>query len=189
MVRRDSFAIAWIVVKWSAPTNSIDRGALTGGMRRREEALGQGVAAEEKSGVGGVAPEGVPEEWDGGDIAGEEAGSVMRITAQELPGGKIGDKEKLDGAEERGETDTGDSAAIAEPKADGYVDEETGVNDEYHAELVETDKQVARKKRKQRKCEGEAAVLEDRAGEERHGADGREIPGMRGDAHGGGHYN
>ena len=113
----------------------------------------------------------------------------MRIAAQELPGGEIGDEEKLDGAEERGETDTSDGAAVAEPKADEDAEKKTGVDDEHHAELVETDKQIARKKREQRKCEGEAAVIEDRAREERHGADGREIPGVRGDANGGGQSN
>ncbi len=54
----------------------------------------------------------------------------MRIAAQKLPDGKIGYEEKLDGAEERCETDAGDGAAIAEPEADGNVDEETDVDDE-----------------------------------------------------------
>src|SRR5882762_3582037 len=39
----------------------------------------EGEAAEEKSGVDDVSCEGVPEERNGGDVAGKEAGSVMRI--------------------------------------------------------------------------------------------------------------
>ena len=125
--------MAWIAVEEGAAccsaTNSIGGGALTGGMRRGKEMFGQGIATEEKNGVGRVAREGVPEKWNGGDVTCEEAGSVMRIGFHELPYGEIADEEKLDGAEERGETDTCDGAAAAQPEADGNADEETRVND------------------------------------------------------------
>src|SRR5260370_37640254 len=118
--------MAWIVVERGAaccaPTNSLRRGALDGGLQRGEETFGQGVAAEEKSGVKAVAGEGVPEEWNGGDVAGQEAGEVVRIRLHELPDGEIAGEEKLDGAEERGEAATGHGAAGARPQAAGGGD-------------------------------------------------------------------
>ncbi len=104
----------------------------------------------------------------------------MLITSKELPDGEITHEEKLDGAEERGETNTGNRAAAAEPEADSYVDEEAGIDDRDY--FVEADEDVAGEQREEREEEGEAAVLEDCAGEEGHGADGREVPGMRSDA-------
>src|SRR5216684_1787746 len=73
---------------------------------------------------------------DAGDVAGEEAGGGVREAAEELPDGEIGDEEELDGAEERGEANARDGAAIAKPEADCDVDEEAGVNDEH--QFVET---------------------------------------------------
>src|SRR5438552_702418 len=85
---------------------------------------------EQQRGVEGVAREGIPEEGNAGEIAGGKAGSGFGIGVQKPPDGKIRDQEELDGAEERGNRDAGDGAAVAEPETDGYVDEETGVDDE-----------------------------------------------------------
>src|SRR5713101_6330662 len=105
---------------------------LLGGLAQRgEEPFGEGVAAEEERGIEGVAGEGVPEKRDAGDVAGEEAGGGVREAAEELPDGEIGDEEELDGAEESGQADGRDGAAVAKPDADGDVDEETGVDDEH----------------------------------------------------------
>ena len=89
-----------------------------GPMQRGNETFGQSVAAEKKSGVNSVTRKGVPEKWNGGNIAGEEAGRVMGIGAHEFPESEIADEEELNGAEERGETDASDGAAVAQPKAD-----------------------------------------------------------------------
>jgi len=72
----------------------------------------------------------------------------VREAAEELPDSEIGDQEELDGAEERGEADAGDGAAIAEPEADGDIDEKAGVNDEH--QFVETDEKVAGEQGQQR---------------------------------------
>src|SRR6267378_2470384 len=121
---------------------------LVGGLAERgEKAFGEGVAAEEERGVEGVASEGVPEKRDAGDVASEEAGGGMREAAEELPDGEIGDEEELDGAEERGEANARDGAAIAKPEADCDVDEEAGVNDEH--QFVETNEKVAGEKSEQ----------------------------------------
>lgn len=158
-----------------------------GRMQRGNETFGQGVAAEKKSGVKSVASEGVPKKWNGGDVAGAEAGSVVRIGVHELPEGEIRDEEELDSAEERGETDAGDGAAVAEPEADVYADEEAGVDDRDY--FVEAYEEVAGKEREEREEKGEAAVLEDRTGKEGHGANGSEIPGMGRNAQGGSENN
>ena len=78
-------------------------------------------------------------------------------------------------------------AAIAEPVADGNVDEEAGIDDEH--EFVEADENVAEEEREKGKEKREAAVTQNGAGEERHRADGRKIPRMRSDAQGGGKHN
>ena len=111
----------------------------------------------------------------------------MRKAAQELPDGEIRYDEKLDGAEKRGQSDAGDGGAVAQPEANGNVDEEAGVDHEH--QFVETDENVAEEEGEQGKEKRETAVLERGAGEKRHRANGREIPGMRGDAQGGGKQN
>lgn len=121
---------------------------MPGHTQRRKHAFGEGVAAEQERGVEGVAGQGVPEEGNAGDVAGEEAGGGVRKTAEELPDGKIGDEEKLDGAEKRGEADARDGPAIAKPEADGDVEEEAGVNDEH--QFMETDEKVTGEKSEQR---------------------------------------
>ena len=146
--------------------------------------FGEGEAAEEQDCVDGVAGESVPKIWNAGDVAGEEAGRRARIAAEELPNGEIGDQEELDSAEERREADASDGAAAAEPEADGDVDEEAGVDD--GDQLVEADEDVACEQCEEGEEEGQAAVLEERTGEESHGADGSKVPGMRCDAQGGG---
>jgi len=148
------------------------------------EALGEGVAAEEERGVEGVAGKGVPEEGDAGDVASEEAGSGVREAAEELPDGEIGDEEELDGAEERGKADSRDGAAIAKPEADGDIDEEAGVDDEH--KFMETDEKVAGEESEQREQERETAIAEHGTGEERHRTNGSEVPRMRSDAQSGG---
>src|SRR5260370_41833232 len=95
----------------------------------RKRSAREGVAAEEKRGVEGVAGEGVPEKGDAGQVTGCESGERARIETADRPNGEISDDEKLNGAEERGESDAGDGAAITQPEADGNVDEETGVDD------------------------------------------------------------
>src|SRR5713226_7634734 len=155
---------------------------LLGGLAQRgEEPFGEGVAAEEERGIEGVAGEGVPEKRDAGDVAGEEAGGGGREAAEELPDGKIGDEEELDGAKERGEADARDGAAIAEPESDD------GVDDEH--QFVETDEKVAGEESKQREQERETAIAEQGAREERHRANGSEVPRMRSDAQGRGENN
>ena len=84
---------------------------------------------------------------DAGDVTGEEAGGGVREAAEELPDGEIGDEEELDGAEERGEANARDGAAIAKPETDCDVDEEAGVNDEH--QFVETNEKVAGEKSEQ----------------------------------------
>src|SRR5882762_5043745 len=122
---------------------------LLGGLAQRgEEPFGEGVAAEEERGVEGIAGEGVPEKRNAGDVAGEEAGGGVREAAEELPDGEIGDEEELDSAEERGEADARDGAAIAKPEADGDVYEEAGIDDEH--QFVETDKDVTGEESEQR---------------------------------------
>src|SRR5258708_7877444 len=111
----------------------------------------------------------------------------MRVGAHELPDGEIGDEEELNGAKERCEADAGDGAAVAQPEADGYADEEAGVDDGDY--FVEANENVSSEKREEREEESETAVFEHGAGEERHRADGREIPGMWGDAQSGSEKN
>ena len=54
---------------------------------------------------------------------------------------------------------------------------------------MEADENVANKKRNERECESKAAVLQQRAREERHGAKGSEVPRMRSNAQAGGEHN
>src|ERR1700687_4381156 len=111
----------------------------------------------------------------------------MRKAAQELPDREIRDDEKLDGAEKRGESDARDGAAIAQAEADGHVDEEAGID--YEHQFVEADENVAEEEREKGKEKREAAITQNGAGEERHRADRREIPGVRSDAQGSGKQN
>ena len=127
-------------------------------MRRKEEAFGEGVGAEEQSGVDDVTGESVPEIWNGRDVTGDKAGSVMWIGAHELPDSKIADEEKLNGAEKRGERDAGDGAAVAEPEADGDVDEKTGVDDGKY--FVEADKDISDEESEEGEKESETAILQ-----------------------------
>jgi hypothetical protein len=69
------FAMAGTVVEKGAAccalANSFGRSALDGGEQRGEETFGQGIASEEKNGVGCVACERIPEKGDAGYVAGE----------------------------------------------------------------------------------------------------------------------
>jgi len=51
---------------------------------------------------------------------------------------------------------------------------------------MEADEEISEKRAMSWKEKGDAAIAEHRAGEERHGADGREIPWMRHNAQHGG---
>jgi len=81
----------------------------------------------------------------------------MLITSKNCQTANYSRGKKLDGAEERGETNTGNRAAAAEPEADSYVDEEAGIDDRDY--LVEADEDVAGEQREEREEEGERRSL------------------------------
>jgi len=122
----------------------------------QERGVLSGIAAKEKKGVSGVAAS-VFQKREAGGVASEEAGNSMGKAGEELPDGEVGGEEKLDGAEERGERDAGDGAAVAEPEADGDVDEEAGIDN--GDEFVEANENVAKEKSEQREEKGEATVF------------------------------
>ena len=141
----------------------------------------EGEYAEEKSGVEGVTGEGVAEEGQAYDVTGGEARGGVRVSVVKLPDGKVGDEEELERAEEDGAAEAENGTTVGEPGADENAEEKARVHN--GDEAMETDEEVACKESRERKQEGDAAITEHRAGEERHGTDGREIPRMRKDAH------
>ena len=158
-------------------------------VRRGKEPFRERERTEEERCVDGVAGEGVAEEGQTCDVTGGEAGGGVRVGAEELPGGKVGDEEELERAEKYGATNAENAAPIRKTCADEHADQEAGVND--RNETMETDEEISCEEGHERKKKRHAAIAKHRAGEDRHGADGREVPRMRKDAHHGGeddHY-
>jgi hypothetical protein len=111
----------------------------------------------------------------------------VRVSAEELPDGKVGDEEELERAEENGAADAENTAAILEPSADEHAEQEAGID--HGNEAVEADEKVSGKEGHERGEKRDAAIAKHRAGKERHGTDWREIPRVRHDAHDGGEDN
>src|SRR4029077_2339532 len=93
-----------------------------------KQTLGEGEGAEEERGVEGIAGQGVKEEGQARRIAGDEACSGLGEAFEEGPDAEVGDEEELKGAY-RGNTGyAAGGAAVADPVAEGYLEEEAGVN-------------------------------------------------------------
>src|SRR6266702_2279883 len=113
----------------------------------------------------------------GEGVGAEKQRGVKGVSSEGVP-------EEWSGAEERCCADAENGSSILQEAADEDAEEKTGVNN--GDEFVEADEDVAEKEGEKRKKKSEAAVTQDGAGEKRHGAHGREIPWVRGDAQGGG---
>jgi hypothetical protein len=116
----------------------------------------EGKTAEEEGGVEGVTGEGVAEERQASDVTRGEAGGRVRISAEKLPGGKVGDEEKLERAEENGPADAKNAAVIGEPGSDEHTEQEARVDD--RDEAVETDEEIGGKEGPERKEKGRTAI-------------------------------
>src|ERR1700741_5072850 len=113
----------------------------------------------------------------------------MRIGAESLPEGKIGDEEELKSAEENGAADAKNGAAIRERSANQNAQQEAGIDN--GNEAMKAHEEVSSEESQEWKQKSDAAIMEHRAGEDGHGTDGSEIPRVRKDSHHGGeddHY-
>src|SRR5215470_3907198 len=155
----------------------------------RNEALGQGKGTEEQQHVKGVSCQGVPEQWQAGEVTSGQTAGGFWIGVQEPPSGEVGDQKELNGAEESCGGNARDSAAASQKAADEDTEKETGVDDEHHAELVKADKQISSEEREQREGKRKVALFDDCAGKQSHRANGSEVPGMRRDAESGSDSN
>src|SRR5205814_2100633 len=152
-----------------------------------DEALGQGEAAEEQSGVEGVARERVPEERKAAKIASGQTRGGFGEGIQEPPYAEVGDEKKLNRAEESRGGDASERAMIVHPASDEHAEKKAGVDDGH--EFVEADEDVANEEGQRRKGKREATVAEEGSGKESHRADRCEIPRMWCDAESGGDDN
>jgi hypothetical protein len=86
----------------------------------------------------------------------------VRIGAEELPNGEVGDQEELECAEKDGAADPRNAAAIREPGADEHAEQEAGVNDGH--EVVQANEEIAGKESHKREEKCDAAIRKHRAG-------------------------
>jgi hypothetical protein len=146
-----------------------------------EELFREREAAEEKRAVDGVTGKGVAEQGQACEVTHGESGRRVGVRAEELPDSEVGDEEKLERTEENGPANAEHAAVIGEQGSDEHADQKARVHN--GDEVVEADEEIAGKKSHKWEEKGHAAIAEHCTGEERHGADGREIPRMWKDAH------
>jgi hypothetical protein len=158
-----------------------------GRTQTRRKTLRQGEAAEQQSGIDGIACEHVPEKRHTGKVARREAAGSAWVAVQKNPHPEVSDNEKLQSAQEGCSSDAQKIAFLIQEAADTHAEEKTGIDQ--WTELVEADDEVGGKHHDHGKDEGNAAAAHHGAGKQSDRADWSEVPGMRGETQGSSDYD